>query len=69
MWDLNGREWAAMVPLLILMVWMGSFTQTFMPPISAENTRILEQTRSGVDVRVQNHLPAGVKAAEVIHVR
>jgi hypothetical protein len=27
------------------MVWMGVYTQTFMPPISAQNARILEQTK------------------------
>ena len=50
--DLNGREWAAMMPLLILMVWMGSFSQTFMPPISAQDAKILEQSKVGVDFRV-----------------
>ena len=33
--DLSAREWAAMMPLLVLMVWMGVYTQTFLPPISA----------------------------------
>ncbi len=27
--DLTAREWAAIVPLIILMVWMGSFAQSF----------------------------------------
>ena len=44
MYDLTAREWAAMIPLLVLMFWMGTFTQSFMPPISAQNARILEQT-------------------------
>ncbi len=43
--DLSGREWAAILPLLLLMVWMGTFTQTFLPSISAENARILEQVK------------------------
>jgi len=43
--DLNGREWAAILPLLLLMIWMGTYTQSFMPPISAQNTRILEQSQ------------------------
>ncbi len=46
--DLNGREWAAILPLLVLMVWMGSFTQTFMPAISAQNARILDQSKERV---------------------
>jgi NADH-quinone oxidoreductase subunit M len=43
--DLTGREWAAIIPLVILMVWMGTFTQTFLPSISAQNVVILEQSR------------------------
>jgi NADH-quinone oxidoreductase subunit M len=42
MHDLTGREWAAILPLLILMVWMGSFAQTFLPAISAQNASILD---------------------------
>jgi NADH-quinone oxidoreductase subunit M len=57
MYDLTPREWAAIVPLLILMVWMGTFTQTFLPSISAQNAQILQSTRTD-QVR-----------AEVIHAR
>ncbi len=64
--DMVGREWVAMLPLLILMVWMGCFTQSFMPPISAQNARILDQTKAGVEVQVDNRTP---KAMEVAHVR
>jgi NADH-quinone oxidoreductase subunit M len=45
-YDLTPREWAAILPLLVLMFWMGTFTQSFMPPISAQNARILEQTQA-----------------------
>jgi NADH-quinone oxidoreductase subunit M len=54
MFDLNGREWVALLPMLVMMFWMGCFPQSFVPPISAQNTRILEQSKAGVDVRVQN---------------
>jgi NADH-quinone oxidoreductase subunit M len=57
MYDLTPREWAAIVPLLILMVWMGTFTQTFLPSISAQNAQILQSTQTS-QVR-----------AEVIHAR
>jgi NADH-quinone oxidoreductase subunit M len=43
--DLSTREWAAILPLVILMVWMGSFAQSFLPSISVQNTAILEQTK------------------------
>ena len=43
--DLTGREWAAILPLLALMFWMGSFSQTFMPAITTQNAVILQQQR------------------------
>ena len=49
MHDLSPREWAAITPLLILMVWMGVYSQTFLPAISAQNAVILEQTKSKVE--------------------
>ena len=45
MFDLVPREWAAILPLLAMMVWMGVYTQTFLQPISAQNTHILDQTK------------------------
>jgi NADH-quinone oxidoreductase subunit M len=52
--DLSGREWAAIVPLLILMVWMGTFTQSFLPAISAQNAQILRQTQPATAVAEVN---------------
>jgi NADH-quinone oxidoreductase subunit M len=43
--DLTTREWAAIVPLVLLMVWMGSFAQSFLPSISVQNAAILKQTQ------------------------
>ena len=45
--DLNMREWIAVLPLLILMFWMGIYSQSFMPAISTQNARILEQVKGG----------------------
>ncbi len=42
MHDLSVREWAAILPLLVMMVWMGTFTQTFLPAVSVQNRQILE---------------------------
>lgn len=41
--DLTAREWAAILPLLALMFWMGIYPQTFLPAISTQNTAILNQ--------------------------
>ena len=46
--DLSGREWAAILPLLLLMFWMGTYTQTFLPAITAQNGRILEQSKQRI---------------------
>ena len=43
--DLSPREWACVVPLVVMMVWMGMYSQSFLPVISAENARILDSTR------------------------
>jgi NADH-quinone oxidoreductase subunit M len=42
--DLNMREWACMIPLAIMMVWMGMYTQTFLAPVSETDAKILSQT-------------------------
>jgi len=61
--DLNIREYAIMVPLILLMVWMGTFTQTFIPSISASNTLILGPVEAGRDVHVRNSSPSAHPAA------
>ncbi|MBX9601569.1 MAG: NADH-quinone oxidoreductase subunit M [Bryobacteraceae bacterium] len=55
MHDLSPREWAAILPLVALMIWMGVYSQSFLPPVSAQNAQILEQTKRNVDFRVSNH--------------
>ena len=54
MHDLSPREWAAILPLVALMIWMGVYSQSFLPPVSAQNAQILEQTKRNVDFRVSN---------------
>ncbi len=53
LYDMTPREWAAIIPLVALMVWMGTFTQSFLPPISAQNARILDSTHRLKTERVQ----------------
>ena len=50
--DLNLREWACLVPLVVMMVWMGTLTQSFLPPVSAATARILDQSKMNVPLRV-----------------
>jgi len=51
--DLVGREYAIIVPLIVLMVWMGTYSQSFIPPISAANAVILEPLDSRREVHVR----------------
>jgi NADH-quinone oxidoreductase subunit M len=55
MFDLKPREWAAMIPLVAMMVWMGVYSQSFLPPIGQTTARVLEQTQVNVPFRVQTH--------------
>ena len=56
--DLDLREYAISVPLIILMVWMGTFTQSFIPSISTSTAVILGPVDAKRDVHVHNALPA-----------
>ncbi len=63
MWDLNPREWACLAPLIVMMVWMGCFTQSFMPPITTSTAKILDQTRTTMELHVRNVGGAGPRPA------
>jgi NADH-quinone oxidoreductase subunit M len=52
--DLTLGDWIPVAPLLVLMVWLGCYTQTFMPVISAATQGILEQTRMNNQYQVMN---------------
>jgi NADH-quinone oxidoreductase subunit M len=52
--DLKFREYAIIVPLILLMVWMGTYTQSFIPPISASNAVLL----GPIDARREIHVRA-----------
>jgi NADH:ubiquinone oxidoreductase subunit 4 (subunit M) len=69
MYDLTGREWIAVIPMIVLMIWGGVYSQSFLPAISAQNTKILEMSK---DTRKPewntDHKPAAAAAAgEVKH--
>jgi NADH-quinone oxidoreductase subunit M len=41
--DLNGREWAAIGPLLILIVWMGVYSNHFLRPMDHAVTSLMQR--------------------------
>jgi NADH-quinone oxidoreductase subunit M len=59
--DLNLREWAVVVPLIAMMVWMGIYPQSFLPPVSKATARVLDQAQINVPFRVE--LPRKVEVA------
>jgi NADH-quinone oxidoreductase subunit M len=63
--DMKPREWAAIVPLIVMMVWMGIYSQSFLPAVRKTTARILDQTQ----VNVQFQVKAPAIAAEVAHAR
>jgi NADH-quinone oxidoreductase subunit M len=69
MTDLCGREWAAILPLLALMLWMGIGPQAFLPPVGAVNARILDRAKASVEYRVELKHPAPALAGEAMHER
>src|SRR6201999_2826935 len=38
--DLTARDWVPLVPLIALMIWLGCYTQSFMPSISSATARV-----------------------------
>ncbi len=52
--DFNAREWACVIPLIAMMLWMGVYSQSFIPQISETNARILDTSRMNVPLRVSN---------------
>jgi NADH-quinone oxidoreductase subunit M len=64
--DLNLREWAVVIPLIAMMVWMGVYSQSFLPPVSKTTARVLEQTQVNVpiEVRIEHPPRMPVEAAD-----
>jgi len=67
--DMNKREWIAALPLLLLMFWMGIYSQTFMPAISAQNARMLQQVSSATAVAATPPASSGSSVREVANAR
>jgi len=55
--DLNMREWACIVPLVVMMVWMGMYSQSFLPAVSSQNARIIDTASKGPQASNVNITP------------
>src|SRR5262245_366040 len=63
--DLSAREWAAILPLVIMMIWLGAGSQTFLPRISAVTGPILNETTVNVPFQVMAPAAAQKELASV----
>jgi hypothetical protein len=52
------------IPLVAMMVWMGVYSQTFLPPVGKVTARVLAQCEVNVPYRVQTR-----PGSEVAHAR
>lgn len=68
--DLTAGDWVPLLPMIALMVWLGCYTQSFMPPISTANAHMLDQSHQSEEYRVRVPVPNQPQFAEVAaHVR
>jgi len=51
--DLDVREWLCVLPLVILMFWLGIGTQTFLPAITGSTSHLLDDNRQSIPFRVE----------------
>jgi NADH-quinone oxidoreductase subunit M len=65
--DLTGREWAPLLPMILLMVWLGCYAQSFLPSIGQATAHLLDQTSMSNEYRV--NIPAQSHNVEVANVR
>src|SRR5580704_3609646 len=64
--DLDVREFAIIVPLILIMVWMGTYTQSFLTPISASNAVLLGPIDARREIHVQAIPPKIVRPPNII---
>jgi NADH-quinone oxidoreductase subunit M len=51
--DLKPREWAAVVPFIAMMIWMGVYPQSFLPPVGKVTSYLLQEAQVNVPFRVE----------------
>ncbi len=63
--DLDAREWLCVIPLIVMMFWLGIGTRTFLPAITGATAHMLEDSKQNVPFRVQgpHELPLEARRA------
>ena len=67
--DLSPREFAVILPLIAMMLWMGMASQSFLPSIGAVNAGILKRVDAEREICVKSRTPLLVAAGEGAHAR
>ena len=65
--DMTGREWAAILPMIVLMIWMGVAPQTYHPSIGASNAAMLSTTKGSREQQVKT--TTDITAQETAHAK
>lgn len=62
--DLNAREWAVVLPMISVIVYLGIGSNGLLPAISSVTQRIVEATKAGVEYRVELRQEQGATNAD-----
>ncbi|MBV9081104.1 MAG: hypothetical protein JOZ62_00390, partial [Acidobacteriaceae bacterium] len=62
--DLAMRDWIPLVPMIVLMVWLGCYTQSFLPPVSSATAQTLARSRGAEEYRVELVRPSSHEVPE-----
>src|SRR6266568_4897914 len=57
--DLGGREHAMLVPILVMIFWMGMYSSYFLRPMDASVMKLMNQTQAGRVEYARNPSPSG----------
>lgn len=69
-YDLRPAEWAPVAILIAMMIWLGTYTQSFMPPITSATGHLLDLTSISNQYRVDLRRPLPpVQVAEALRAR
>ncbi len=63
--DLQPREWAAMLPMIAVLFWLGAYSQSFMPSISVATSGVLNRVNSQIEMQVHRIAPVPIPASIV----
>jgi NADH-quinone oxidoreductase subunit M len=64
--DFSFREWVCIAPLIVMMVWMGVFTQTFLPTVSETTAQILDRTGTATSARAHTRTDSVIASAPAL---